>query len=234
MEDATPTTRIFHLNIEGVDQFEFLPGQFVTMDLPISQKRLGRWRSYSIANPPENSGIIELCIVRLEGGLGTEYLFEEIGIGDQLKFKGPDGMFVLPRDLSEELVFICTGTGVAPFRSMIRYVIQNDITFNRIHLIFGTRDSEHILYRKEFENLAKKVPNFEYDICLSREKPNDDWPDHFHEGYVHQVYMGKYQKPIDQRKFLICGWSQMIDEAVAHLLVDLKYNPSQVKYELYG
>jgi len=234
IEDVTPTTRIFYLEIENVERFEFQPGQFITLDLPISEKRLGRWRSYSIANAPNASNLLELCIVNLEGGAGTDYLFNEINIGDKLKFKGPDGMFVLPKDLSNELVLICTGTGVAPFRSMIHYAIQNEKDFNNIHLIFGTRTFDQILYLDEFKNLAREHPNFKYDVCLSREEITTDHEGIYHQGYVHSVYLNKYKKRKENRMFLICGWSKMIDQAVAHLMIDLKYKPSQIKYELYG
>jgi NAD(P)H-flavin reductase len=64
-----------------------IPGQFITFDLPIGEKRLQRWKSYSIANFITD-GKIELCVGKLEGGLGSTYLCETVQIGDTLKFKG--------------------------------------------------------------------------------------------------------------------------------------------------
>jgi ferredoxin-NADP reductase len=224
------TTMEMKLEIDLADGvFDFLPGQFITMDLPVGEKRLQRWRSYSIANGPDQSNILAFCIVRSPEGLGTRYLFDEAQIGTMIKFKGPDGGFVLPTDLSDEIIMICTGTGVAPFRSMIHYIKAKNLAFNGIHLIFGTRNEENILYQEEFETFSKENPSFRYSVALSREsKPG------YHHGYIHDIYLKEYNQPHAKRQFYICGWSKMIDETVANLLINLKYDKSQIHYELYG
>lgn len=225
-EDINETVRKFWFETD--EKIEFEAGQFVTMDLPISEKRLKRWRSYSIASTPSEEWL-EFCIVRLDGGLGTTYLFDEIKLGDTIKFKGPSGTFVSPQNPKFDIVMICTGTGVAPFRPMLYDLLRNQETKRNIHLIFGTRFEEGILYRHEFDLLASEYDNFTYSVCLSRE---DDWQGI--KGYVHQVYMKDYAKVNPDLKFYLCGWSQMIDEAVANLFVKLKYDKSQIIYELYG
>lgn len=229
IEDESPQTKRFWLEIEGEEAFDFTAGQFVTMDLPISEKRLKRWRSYSIANAPDGSRVLEFCIVRLEGGAATTYLFEEITLGSTIRFKGPSGTFVLPQTLDKELVLICTGTGVAPFRSMLLDLQNKKVAHPPIHLIFGTRQQENILYREEFEQLARENPNFTYSIALSREA---DWEGY--RGYVHQIYQEHYRAVRPDVHFYLCGWSNMIDEAVAKLMVEMGYEKGQIHYELYG
>lgn len=120
-------------------------------------KRLNRWRSYSIANRPYGTNILEFCIVKSQDGPGTRFLFEEVQVGSVLKFKGPDGGFVIPANLDVEIIMLCTGTGVAPFRSMIHHLVENKIPFRSIHLIFGTRTENSILYRDEFEKFRKTI-----------------------------------------------------------------------------
>ena len=226
----SPGTRQFDLIVMGEDRtFDFIPGQFITLDLPVSDKRRDRWRSYSIANEPNDKNLIELCIVRSPEGPGTRYLFEEIKTGSEITFKGPDGGFIIPGDLTKEIVMICTGTGVAPFRSMIRHIMQNNMPFRSIHLIFGTRRQEDILYREEFEQYAKENPCFRYSVALSREEVKG-----FHHGYVHGIYMEEYSKNTPDRYFYICGWSKMIDEAIENLILKSKYDKTQIRYELYG
>jgi CDP-4-dehydro-6-deoxyglucose reductase len=197
--------------------------------LPIHKKRLQRWRSYSIANAPEGGNVLEFCIVKLDGGLATQYFFEEVEVGTPIRFKGPDGTFTLPENLMEDLVFICTGTGVAPFRSMLWDIYNRKLPFKNIHLIFGTRHKNGILYKEEFENFQEEWDNFQYDIALSRE---EDWDGY--KGYVHQVYQEKYGEARPDVDFYLCGWSNMIDDAVANLIVKSGYDKSQVHYELYG
>ncbi|MEL6987589.1 MAG: FAD-dependent oxidoreductase, partial [Bacteroidota bacterium] len=200
------------------------------MDLPIGDKRMQRWRSYSIANAPNKKNKeLEFCIVRLENGAAGKYFFEEVEIGTVLKFKAPDGNFCLPETIDHDIIMVCTGTGVAPFRSMLWDIYHQKIPHHKIHLIFGTRYKEGILYQSEFEDLKSLLPNFEYDVTLSR---TEEW--NGYKGYVHQVYMEQYPTPREDIKFYLCGWSKMIDDAVANLIVKMKYKPNQVVYELYG
>ena len=229
IEKESSTTRRFWVEVEDVDKLDFQAGQFVTMDLPIHEKRLKRWRSYSIANAPDGTNVLEFCIVLLEGGAATEYLFNESEVGTSIRFKGPSGGFVLPDKIDTDLVMICTGTGVAPFRSMIHDLINKNKPFQHIHLIFGTRHQEGILYREEFEKLAKERDDFDYSIALSRDVNWDG-----HQGYVHPIYLEAYSKQRSDVDFYICGWSNMIDEAVENLILKLGYDKSQVHYELDG
>lgn len=234
IEQASPTTHRFWLEVEGVARFDFKAGQFITMDLPIGERRNQRWRSYSIASAPPASGEmppnqLELCIVQLDGGLATNWLFNEAQVGTSIKFKGPDGAFTIPESLENELVMVCTGTGVAPFRSMILDVVQKNIPYRGIHLIYGTRTADGILYRDEFEELARQVPAFRYSIALSREENPA-----FHHGYVHDIYLREYAAKRPDITFFLCGWTKMVDEAVANLIVKMGYERGQVKYELYG
>lgn len=228
-EPIAPNVKQFWLEMPETKTFDFKAGQFVTMDLPIGEKRLQRWRSYSIANAPDGSNMLELCIVRAEHGSATQYLFDEIQPGSAVRFKGPDGGFVLPEAIDKDLVFICTGTGVAPFRSMLHDLKNSGKPHRNIHLIFGTRTEDDIIYRGEFEALTQTMPGFRYDIALSRQA---DWPGY--KGYVHQIYMEQYKDIRPDVAFYICGWSNMIDDAVANLLVKLGYGRSQIHYELYG
>lgn len=230
IQKETPTTWRFWIEVLDIEQIDFKPGQFITMDLPIHEKRTKRWRSYSIANHPDGTNILELCIVYLEGGLASEYLFNEVKVGTEIKFKGPAGVFTLREELDKDLVLICTGTGFAPFRSMLWDIYHQNKSHQNIHLIFGTRHKENILYRSEMEELQQKLPNFSYDIALSREENVNG----YYKGYVHQIYLEKYGNKRSDVEFYICGWRNMVDEAAENLKEILGYNRSQVRVELYG
>lgn len=229
IENESPNTKRFWLAVQEEEKLTFKPGQYVTMDLPIHEKRLKRLRSYSIANPPDGNNILEFCIVQLESGAATTYFFNEVKLGASILFKPPAGVFVLPEPVTKDLVFICTGTGVAPFRSMIFDLVRLQKPHQKLHLIFGTRYENGILYRQEFEKLQQEVDNFQYSVVLSRES---NWQGK--KGYVHSVYMEQYQQVRDDVSFYLCGWSNMIDDAVENLIVKLGYAKEQVHYELYG
>ena len=234
IENHNTTTKSFFVKVEDDEVLHFRAGQFVTMDLPIAEQRTKRWRSYSIANHPDESNILEFCIVRLEGGAGTNYLFNEVEVGSTLVFKQPAGVFYLPETELRDLVLISTGTGVAPFRSMLWDIYHRQKPHNQLHLIFGTRYADGVLYQKEFEDLMTKLPNFEYSIALSREQNLPDSEALIKSGYIHQFYLEKYREVRENIVFYICGWQNMVDQASAHLIDEMGYDKSQVRCELYG
>jgi len=231
IEQRSPTVRSFWVALPDREQLDFRPGQFLTLDLPISEKRRERWRSYSIASTPDGSNEAELCIVQLPGGKGTEYLFEGAEVGTEVMTKEPGGVFTLPeRPLDYDVVMICTGTGVAPFRSMLKQRLGHET--RHFHLIYGCRTPADLLYREEFEALMEEFPNFTYTVTLSREGATDTEFEAL-DGYVHQVYERDYATPRPDLRFYLCGWSQMVDEARERLLA-LGYREEQVVLELYG
>lgn len=228
IEPVSEHLRRFFIRIHGIENFEFEPGQFVTLDLPIDEKPSRRWRHYSIASPP-NGNEIELVIVRVEGGKGTRYLFEEVKAGTPVKLRGPLGKFTLPEKLDErEICFVCTGTGIAPFRSMILHIYRKNLPHKDLHLIFGTRYMKDILYWDEFKELEKKMPGFHYYVTLSRET-STEWKGR--KGYVHTIYEELFA---DRRPayFYLCGWRFMIDEARQRLQA-MGYTRDDIRIELY-
>ncbi|MFN2439941.1 MAG: ferredoxin--NADP reductase [Chitinophagaceae bacterium] len=233
IENETYNTRRFFIKIPEVSDFDFIPGQFVTIDLPIHEKPNKRWRSYSIASWPDGTNVIELLIVLLEGGLGTTYLFNEVQEGSELTLRGPQGVFTLPQPIEKDLYFICTGTGIAPFRSMLHYIRDHAVPHRDIHLIFGTRSQKDLLYYNELKSLQDDVEGFHFIPSLSREK----WDGCC--GYVHAVYEDLIQKKkngmdeLPPAQFYLCGWKAMIDEAKQRIL-QLGYDRKAIHQELYG
>jgi ferredoxin-NADP reductase len=231
IEQEAAQTRRFWIQIPELSAFDFEPGQFVTLDLPIHEKPNKRVRSYSIASWPDGSNIIELVIVYLEGGAGTYYLFNEVKVGSQLTLRGPQGIFTLPEPIEKDLFLICTGTGVAPFRSMAHYILDKNVAHKDIYLIFGCRKFEDCLYRSELTELAERIPGFHYLPTFSRELVTPGGP-LVRTGYVH----GVYEELCGNRQpahFFLCGWKNMIDEAKQRIQA-LGYERKSIHQELYG
>ena len=221
----TYNTRRFYIEIPELDKFDFEPGQFITFDLPIHEKPNKRVRSYSIASWPNGTNVLELVIVLLEGGLGTTYLFNKIDVGSELILRGPQGVFTLDDDiLKKEIIMICTGTGIAPFRSMVHHIKNHNIPHNKVYLLYGTRTQKDLLYYDEFKNF--QLENFEYIPTLSREK----WEGK--SGYVHPIYeeICANKQPV---AFLLCGWKNMLDEAKQRI-VAMGYDRKSIHQESYG
>ncbi|HVZ97032.1 MAG TPA: FAD-binding oxidoreductase [Chitinophagaceae bacterium] len=236
IEDEAANTKRFFIRVNGTESFDFKAGQFVTLDLPINEKPGKRWRSYSIASWPDHSNVFELLIVFLEGGAGTKYLFEHAGIGSELTFRGPQGVFTLPDSIERDLFFICTGTGIAPFRSMLNYILRRNLPHQNLYLIFGCRTRKDLLYYDEMCGLETQIPGFRYLPTLSRE----EWAGHH--GYVHTLYedickqnreSAGHPDIVKPAHFYLCGWKAMIDEAKKRI-AELGYDKKSIHLELYG
>ena len=226
IEDETSITKRYWIKVPELTSFDFIPGQFVTFDLPIHEKANKRLRSYSIASWPDGTNIFELIIVRDKKGSGTHYLFDEVSIGTELSFRGAQGVFTLKEPLDKNLFLICTGTGIAPFRSMIHHIKNQLLLHQKIYLIFGCRTKNALLYYNEMKELQESIPGFQYIPTLSRES----WEGKT--GYVHPIYeaLCADKNPAD---FYLCGWRGMIDEAKKRIM-DMGYDKKEIYTEIYG
>jgi len=240
--DETPSTKRFFFEIPELAVFDFLPGQFVTFDLPIHEQKNKRWRSYSIASAPNGTNTFELVIVKLEGGLGTAWLWEHGVVGASLTLRGPQGKFTLPETIDRDLYFICTGTGIAPFRSMVHYLNTHNLPHQNLYLIFGCRKFEDSLYYHELKQLETEVPDFHFLPTYSRESADNHLLQRT--GYVHAVYEefilnNRVQAQdgsglqLSPAAFFLCGWKQMIDQAREKIQA-LGYDKKAIHFELYG
>jgi ferredoxin-NADP reductase len=244
IEEQTSATRLFFIQVPELERFDFKPGQFVTLDLPIHEKPNKRWRSYSISSWPNGTNVFELSIVLLADGAGTNYLFNEVEVGTEISLRGPAGVFVLPEKIEKDIFLICTGTGIAPFRSMVQHIIRENIPHQTIHLIFGCRKFGDALFANELKDLMYKDPDFNFHTAYSREEPGNY--DHLVRiGYVHQVYeeicmenMTKDpenpgEKIVKPASFYLCGWKGMVDEAKKRI-TELGYDKKSIHSEIYG
>lgn len=230
IEDATHNTKRFWIQLPEVNNFDFKPGQFVTLDLPIHEQKNKRWRSYSIASWPDGSNVIELVIVLLEGGAGTTYLFNEVREGSELTLRGPQGVFTLPETIDKDLFLVCTGTGIAPFRSMTNYIYLHNVPHKNIYLIFGCRLLCDNLYGNELYELEQKLNGFKYLPTYSREPETNI---NVMRGYVHRIYEELIGNNKPSANFFLCGWKNMIDDA-KQKIISLGYDKKDIHLELYG
>ncbi|MBW7844744.1 MAG: FAD-dependent oxidoreductase [Bacteroidia bacterium] len=223
--EESPSVRRFIFRMLGDELFQFKPGQFVMLDLPIPSKITNR--SYSISSAPNTDNIFELIIVLNPNGIGTPYIWANYKVGDIVPVAGPLGKFTLPENIESNLCLIATGTGVAPFRSMIFHVLQKNIPHKHIWLLFGNRTVEDILYQKELTELSETIKSFTFIPTLSR--ADEKWDGR--RGYVHSIYEEIFSNKPDS-VFYLCGWKQMILEA-RERIQNMGFDKKQIKFELY-
>src|SRR5579884_1380889 len=113
--ELCPEIRHFVFEVAGAEKLDFKPGQFVSFTEVLHDKKVTR--AYSIASPPDGNRF-ELCLNRVQEGMFSPWLFA-MKPGDEVEMKGPLGYFVV-RNPGRDVIFVATGTGIAPFRSMLK------------------------------------------------------------------------------------------------------------------
>jgi len=166
--EIAPEVRHFVFEIPGVECLDFIPGQWVSLTAEVAGQPIKR--AYSIASPPGGNRF-ELCLNRVQDGHLSPYLFD-MRPGASIAMKGPYGVFVL-RQPPRDSLMVAAGTGVAPFRSILKAALPAH-GCPRFTLLFGVRHEDRILYREEFEQMARQWPQFRFWPTLSR--PARDGP----------------------------------------------------------
>jgi len=161
--DHAADTRSLFLSLTGGKHLRFVPGQFISITIPLSNET--RSRPYSIASDPEERGSFEICFNRVEGGHGVAWLFER-QVGELLDFSGPFGAFTIDRAPAPQLCFIAEGTAIAPIRPMLKRALASSPS-PKVELIYAAPDREHIFYAAEFDALARTAPGLSYETVIA-------------------------------------------------------------------
>ncbi|HEV2178605.1 MAG TPA: FAD-dependent oxidoreductase [Terriglobia bacterium] len=221
-------TKHFAFELANGSDFDYEPGQFIAMAAEFEGRQI--LRDYSIASSPHHDNRFELCLNIIPEGRVSAWLFG-IQPGDKVEFCGPFGMFTLRQPLDPVSAFIATGTGIAPIRAMLQYLYHQPgaslAAGRELWLIFGVRGESDILYRAEFEKMARDNSGFHFIPTLSR--PGGDWQGHT--GYV-QKQVRKYLAAKQGFHAYICGLKKMVDDVRLELQA-MGYGPKSQSYEKY-
>jgi ferredoxin-NADP reductase len=200
-----PNTR--HFEFEAMDwNAAFVPGQFLSFTHSFGEDEITR--AYSIASPPDGKRFA-VCANLVPDGHYSPFLFG-LEPGGEIDFKGPYGAFILRRPVSDSIL-VATGTGIAPFRSILRGKVAEHGERN-FSLIFGVRHESGLLYHSEWIELARTASNFDYQPTLTR-------PTHTWTGLAGRVHEHVLRTLGDRRDvdIYICGLREMVDELRARL-----------------
>src|ERR1700674_5560770 len=217
-----------HLEFEmtGIPRFGFVAGQWLAFkpNMPDGEEIT---RAYSIASPPTDDNRFALCLNRVQDGFMSNFLCD-MKEGENISCQGPFGDFILPPPL-RDTVFIATGTGIAPLRSILHWLLADPSRHQgrSFFLLFGSRTEKDIYYHQEFLQLAAEHPNFDYLPTLSRCGP--EWKGL--RGYVQQHVPGIVQNRAEMNAY-ICGLDKMI-KANRDLLKELGWDRKSIRYEKY-
>ena len=217
-------------------------------------------RAYSMANYPEEEGIIMLNIriatppwdrkandyMKVPPGQMSSYTFG-LKPGDPIVISGPYGEF-FAKETKNEMVFIGGGAGMAPMRSHIFDQFRRIKTDRKVSFWYGARSYREAFYVDHFDKIQKDFPNFQWHLALSDVVEEDDWENPESEarqalgckegyvGFIHQVlldnYLSKHPSPEDC-EFYLCG-PPLMNQAVIKMLEDLGVEPENIMLDDFG
>jgi ferredoxin-NADP reductase len=205
-----------------------LAGQHVDVRLTAADGYQGE-RSYSIASAPEDSHVV-LTVERLDDGEVSPYLVDELRPGDQLELRGPiGGYFVWEESMGAPLLLVAGGSGLVPFRSMLRHhrALRSDV---RVRMLCSARSLPFLVYREELMQMAA-YDEIDLSVTLSREQP-DGWRGY--RGLIDHDLLAEVAWPPDQRPLVfVCGPSAFV-ETVADVLVAQGHSRGRIRAERFG
>jgi|TARA_B110000305_G_scaffold18541_1_gene17134 Na+-transporting NADH:ubiquinone oxidoreductase subunit F len=197
-------------------------------------------RAYSMANYPQEKGIIKFNIriaspppgTDFPPGIMSSWTFN-LKPGDKVKVFGPFGEF-FAKETPNEMVFVGGGAGMAPMRSHIFDQLLRIDTNRKITFWYGARSLKEMFYVEEFDDLALKYPNFEWHVALSDPQPEDEWSGDT--GFIHNVlyhnYLKSHEAPEDC-EYYMCG-PPMMNKAVIDLLLNIGVEPENIALDDFG
>jgi len=225
VRQLSPSTRDYaFVRLDG-QTIDYEPGQFFRF---VFEDENGPFeRSYSLCNFRELHGAtLDLVISRVQGGRATRLLFADDIEGLEAKVTGPFGRLVLPVDAPGRLIMMATSVGLAPYMPMLKKL--ESLSYGRVVLLLGVRDSSEFIYGSTLLAYAEQHPWFELRLCLSRQSATQDYE---YNGYVNQQLSDLKLDP-DQDHVLLCGNPHMIDSAWPDLRRQ-GFRPKQVIREKY-
>ena len=208
VKDLTHDVRELELNLLAPDAIDFKAGQWISLKVWHPGLKQCVPRQYSIASPPSQCHRISLLFNRIPDGLGSNYLLS-LQEGDPVTFQGPNGSFYLQEKAGRDLVFVATGTGIAPFRSMLSTFLEQPEA-GTLALYWGLRSQRDLYHQHELESLVRRHPNFTFLTILSR--PENGWKGNI--GRVTTLVENKVAS-VSNVTFYLCGNGGMIRDVTA-------------------
>ena len=235
IKELTHDVKEIALELVHPPKVVFKAGQYIAIEVTEMRDGLPRQnnRPYSIVSPPEEDRVIKLCVNLVQGGPGPSHL-HALDVGSELRFLHPFGYFTVNTGLPScsgvetvlPLLFVATGTGIAPIRSMIEHLIHQK-TERPMRLVWGLRHGRDLYYQDDFVTLSRIYPLLKTTTTLSQ--PSSDWP-----GAVGRVttLLSREETQPENLEAYLCGNMDMIREVRA-ILLEKGLNKQAIHFEKF-
>jgi len=211
IRDLTPEIKSIRLTVLSPEEgITFKAGQYVQFEVPKYKLTSGpEYRAYSISSDTAEHHSLELVVTKVPQGAVTTYVHDFLKEGEDLRVTGPYGKFYL-RDSDRNILFIATGSGMAPIKSMLHQVDHQQLRKN-VQFFFGAKTLKDLYYQEELEAWEKTLPDFNYVPTLSRQLEQEPWQGE--RGRVTNL-IEKYIPEGAGIDVYICGSPAMVDSCV--------------------
>ena len=208
MEKVASDVMILYLRLPANERLQFLAGQYINILM-----KDGKYRSFSLANAPYNDEFLQLHIRNYTGGVFAEHVFTQMKAKDMLRFEGPLGTFFLREDSDKPVIFIASGTGFAPVKSIIEHAfhtMDNRYSERQMVLYWGTRTKTDLYLAELAGRWQEQHSNFTFIPVLSEPLPEDHWQGRT--GLVHEAVMQDFDN-LSGYQIYACGAPVMVRAA---------------------
>ncbi len=225
-EQQTHDTKTLRFQVLDERRFCAKPGQFLTFQWTIDGQRVTR--SYTISSSPVHENYVEITPKRMENGCVSVFLNERAKPGLAVEASGPYGRFYFDETVHKTIVLIAAGSGITPMISMLRYIDDLELA-TPVTLLYCVRTGADIIFENELLRLSRSLPNFKYELCLSR--PDPTWRGR--SGRLTEEFVSQSVTDLDSPTFFLCGPNGFMDNA-RHVLMTLGITKDRILQESFG
>ncbi|MDQ7261769.1 hybrid-cluster NAD(P)-dependent oxidoreductase [Paracoccus sp. PS-1] len=224
----TSDTATFTFRAPSGAWFDYQPGQFVTLDLPVPGGNVQR--TYTISSSPSRPLSISVTVKAQPGSVGGRWMIDHLRPGMRLKAFGPAGIFSFVRHEAAKYLFISAGSGITPVMSMTTWAWDSgempDIVF-----VHAARSPSEIIFRQRLEGMADRVPGLQLRFTVEDSDPFRTW--HGYRGRLNQIMLGLMAPDYLEREVFCCGPEPFM-QAVRDMLIALGFDMDHYHQESFG
>ncbi len=200
--DETPDVKTFKFTADPVQRFDYKPGQFLTLYVPINGSIASR--CYTISSSPSRPDTLTITVKRVEGGTVSNWLHNHIRAGSSLEASGPSGAFHLKEEQKSKLLFISGGSGITPMLSMVRFMA--DVGLNRdICFHHSAQTPSDLIAWQELSLLARQLPGLKLSYNTSKASPDSDTTGQGYKGRISPELLDNICPDLVERDVFVCG-----------------------------
>lgn len=224
----TANTSTFTFRAPSGAWFDYEPGQFITLDLPVPGGNVQR--TYTISSSPSRPLSISLTVKAQSDSIGTRWMLDHLKPGMKIRAWGPAGIFSFRRHQADKYLFISAGSGITPMMSMTTWAWDSgempDITF-----VHSARRPSEIIFRERLEQFANRVPGLQLRFTVDKPDPFRAW--NGYQGRLNQIMLGLMAPDYLEREVFCCGPESFM-ASVREMLISLGYDMERYHQESFG